>query len=103
MTPESKNRSFLGNGSVNTFPRKRTRYNRRTVFPVVSASLVGAPRCGKHISAAVNQHATIEEAVFSVGVAPELHNEDLTQLEVELSSAVGRIMARNQLSTPKKT
>jgi hypothetical protein len=42
-------------------------------------------RCGKHISAAVNQHATIEDAVFSVGVAPRLYNEDLRQLELELS------------------
>jgi hypothetical protein len=41
--------------------------------------------CGKHISAAANQHATIEEAVFSVGAALRLYNEDLTQLELELS------------------
>jgi predicted hydrocarbon binding protein len=27
-------------------------------------------RCGKDISTAVNQHATIEEAVFSVGAVP---------------------------------
>jgi hypothetical protein len=40
---------------------------------------------GKHISAAVNQHATIEEVVFVVGAAPRLYNEDLTQLELELS------------------
>jgi hypothetical protein len=37
--------------------------------------------CGKHISTAVNQHATIEEAVFSVGAAPRLCNEDLMHLE----------------------
>jgi hypothetical protein len=42
-------------------------------------------RYGKHISAAVNPHATIEEAVFSVGAVPTLYNEDLTQLEGELS------------------
>jgi hypothetical protein len=41
----------------------------------------------QHISAAVNQHATIEEAVFSVGVNPSLYNEDLTQLESELNRA----------------
>jgi hypothetical protein len=34
---------------------------------------------GKHTSEAVNQHATIEEAVFSVATAPRLYNEDLTQ------------------------
>jgi hypothetical protein len=55
------------------------------VFPVVSTVFVAMQRCGKHISAAVNQHATIGEAVFSVGAAPSLYNEDLTQLELELS------------------
>jgi hypothetical protein len=39
---------------------------------------------GKHTSAAVNEHATIEEAVFSVWPAPRLYNEDLRQLELEL-------------------
>jgi hypothetical protein len=43
--------------------------------------LWSAPR----ISAAVNQHATVEEAVFSVGPAPRLYIEILTQLELELS------------------
>jgi hypothetical protein len=43
-------------------------------------------RCGKHISAAVNQDAKIEEAVFSVGAAIMLYNEDLTQLKLEFSS-----------------
>jgi hypothetical protein len=45
--------------------------------------------CGKHISVAVNQSVTIEEAVFSVGDAPRLYNEDLKQLEFELSFGVG--------------
>jgi hypothetical protein len=39
----------------------------------------------KSLSAAVNQHATIEKAVFSVEAAQRLYNEDLTQLELELS------------------
>jgi hypothetical protein len=43
--------------------------NRRAVFSVVRAALVATQRYGKYISAAVNQHATIEEAVFSVGAA----------------------------------
>jgi hypothetical protein len=38
----------------------------------------------KHISAAVNQHVTVKEGVFSVGAAPRLYNEDLKQLR-ELS------------------
>jgi hypothetical protein len=54
------------------------------VFSVVSAALV-KQRCGKHISAAVNQLATIDEAVFAVGATPRLYNEDLSQLELELS------------------
>jgi hypothetical protein len=50
---------------------------------MVSAALVATQRCGKHISAAVNEHATIAEAVLSIGVTPKLYNEDLRQLELE--------------------
>jgi hypothetical protein len=32
----------------------------------------------------VNQHATTEEEVFSVGAASRLYNEDLKQIELEL-------------------
>jgi hypothetical protein len=64
--------------------------NRRAVIFVVRAALVAMKRCGKHICAAVNQHATIEEAVFSVRTAPVLYNEDLMQIELELRvSGVG--------------
>jgi hypothetical protein len=66
------------------------------VFSVVSAALVATQRCGEHISAAVNQQATIEEVLFSLGVALRLYNEDLRQLELELREpaelAVGRII-----------
>jgi hypothetical protein len=55
------------------------------VFSVVSAALVATQRCGKHVSTAVNQHGTIEEAVFSVEAAPRLYNQDLRQPELELS------------------
>jgi hypothetical protein len=48
---------------------------------VVSGALIAKQRCGKHISAAVNQHATIEEAVFSAGAAQRLYNQDLRQLD----------------------
>jgi hypothetical protein len=41
-------------------------------------------QCGKHISAAINQHTTTEEAVFSVEVAPRLYNEYLTQLKIRI-------------------
>jgi hypothetical protein len=87
MTTEIRNSSLLRNGSVNTFPGKRTRNNRRTVFSVVRAALVATQRCGKHISAAVNQLATIEEEMFSMEAAPRLYNEDLRQLELDRSSA----------------
>jgi hypothetical protein len=46
--------------------------NRRAMFSVVSTALFIMQRCGKYISATVNQRATIEEAVFSVGAAPWL-------------------------------
>jgi hypothetical protein len=69
MTPESRNGSLLGNAEGNA------RNNRRAVFSAVGAALVATQRCGKHISATVNQHATPEEA------APRLYNEDLKKLE----------------------
>jgi L-lysine 2,3-aminomutase len=76
------------------------------VLSVVSAALFAMQWCSKHISAAVDQHATIEEAVFSVGAALRLYNEDLRQLEFELREspqlAVGRIMARMEFGCAKK-
>jgi hypothetical protein len=54
------------------------------VFSVVRAARFAMQRCGKHISAGVNQHATIEEAVFSVGAGPSLYDEDFMQLEGQL-------------------
>jgi hypothetical protein len=55
------------------------------MFSVVRAARVVMQQCSKHISAAVNQHATTEEAVFSVGAVSALYNEDLRKLELELS------------------
>jgi hypothetical protein len=72
MTPESRNSSLKGNGSVNTFLWKKTRNNRKAVICVVHAAFAAAQRRSKHISTAVNQRATIEEAVFSVVVALRL-------------------------------
>jgi hypothetical protein len=72
MTPESWNSSLLGNGSVNTSPRKRTR---ATIEESISEQ-----RVGKHTITIV-----FFETVFYVGAAPRLYNEDLTQLELELS------------------
>jgi hypothetical protein len=89
MTPEIPISSLLTNDSVNTFLRKRIRNNRRAVFSVVCATLVAMQRCGKHISSAVNQHATLEEAVFSVRAAPRLYNEDLGQLRVIIEGDSG--------------
>jgi hypothetical protein len=47
----------------------------------------------------VNQDATIEKAVFSVGAAPRLYNEDLRKPELELREilelAVLRIIEKN--------
>jgi hypothetical protein len=55
------------------------------VFSVVRAARFATQWCSKHISAAVNQHAAIEEAMLFAGVAPKVYNEDLTQLELEVS------------------
>jgi hypothetical protein len=52
---------------------------------VSSAAFVATQRCGKHVSAAVGQHADVEEAVFSVGATPRLYNVDLRKLELEFS------------------
>jgi hypothetical protein len=38
----------------------------KAVFSLISAELIVTQRFGKHMSAAVNQHATLQEAVFSV-------------------------------------
>jgi hypothetical protein len=55
------------------------------VFSVVRAVRIAAQRWSKQISAAVNQHATTGEAVFSVGFRLRLYNKNLAQLETELS------------------
>jgi hypothetical protein len=65
------------------------RNNKRAVFSVVRAELVATKRCGKHIFATVNQHATIEEAVYFLGAAQRLYNEDRRQLK-DRTEGVGR-------------
>lgn len=60
------------------------RNNRKAVFPVIRVKRLATQRCSKHISAAVNQLATIKEGVLSVGAAPRLYNEHLMQLDLEL-------------------
>jgi hypothetical protein len=82
MTPESRNSSLLGNGSVNTFPRKRAIEELCFLW---SASRALLRNVAVDISAAVNQPSIIDEAVFSFGAVPRLYNENLTQLELELS------------------
>jgi hypothetical protein len=84
MTPESRNSSLPGNGSVKHIRKEAIARNiRKAVFSVIRAARVAMQQCGKHISAAVNQHATIEEAVFSMGPpGGYIYNEDLKQLEL---------------------
>jgi hypothetical protein len=72
MTPESRNSSLLGNGYVNTYPRKRTRATIEERCFLCSALRALLRNDAADISAAMNQHATIEEAVFSVGAAQRL-------------------------------
>jgi hypothetical protein len=67
MTHESRNSKLLGNGSVNTFPQKRTR---ATIEEPVSKQ-----RIGKHTI------GVLLKTVFSVRTAPRLYNKDLTRLD----------------------
>jgi hypothetical protein len=48
------------------------RNNRRVAFLWKALRSFTMQRCGKHTSVTLNQFATIEEAVFSVGGAPKL-------------------------------
>jgi hypothetical protein len=78
MTPESQNSSLLGTGLVNTFPRKRSTIDQWRFLWSAPRSLL----CSGAVNAPLHQwiNTTIEEAVFSMGPAPRLYNEDLTQL-----------------------
>jgi hypothetical protein len=69
---------------------------------VVIAAIVATQLYGKHIIAEVNQHAKIEEAVFSVEAASRLYNEglkqfDMTRIIIEsLELVVGRIIVKKR-------
>jgi hypothetical protein len=67
MTPESRNISLLSNGSVDIFPRKRARatIEEQCFLWFAPRALLGSGVLNTH-PAAVNQHSTAEEAVFSV-------------------------------------
>jgi hypothetical protein len=77
MTPESRNSSLLGNSSVNTIRWKRTRATIEWWCFLWSAQRHCYATVRLHVSAAVNQHATVEEAVLSVGAAPTLYTVDI--------------------------
>jgi hypothetical protein len=80
FTLERRNSSLLGNGLLKHITAGPNAHkNRRVVFSVFSGALVPTQQCSKHISAEVNQHATMEEAVFSLGATPGLNNKDLRQ------------------------
>jgi hypothetical protein len=72
------------------------RNSREAAFSVVRTAHIVTQLCGKRISAAVNQHVTIEEAVFSVGTAPKLYNENLMQLEFRIE-IVGCCLHENRV------
>jgi hypothetical protein len=88
MTPESWNSSLLGNGLVSIPTEVNTCNNRREVFSMVHTMCIATQLCGKHISAAVNQNATVEEAVFTVGSPHAYITRISTQLELELSQVL---------------
>jgi hypothetical protein len=58
------------------------------MFSVVSAAIGTTQRLGKHICAAVNQHATIEETVFSVWASRRYNKENL-RIKIWSSSGIG--------------
>lgn len=69
--------------------------NRTVVFTVASAALVPRKQSGKHISAAVKNTQTLEEAVFSMVATPRLYNEDIRQLELELRKSLEEYVQYN--------
>jgi hypothetical protein len=80
------------------------------VLSVVSAAFVAMQRCGKHICAAVNQHATIEEAVFSVRGADTINRgSQTTRIRLDGVSGVSswqnnrEEMTGTELGCAKKT
>jgi hypothetical protein len=75
-TVEAEKQPLLGNDpykhsrgtrhvGCDVMQQKKMCCKRRSLW--IRAALVATQVCGKHISAAVNQHATIEKVVFSVG------------------------------------
>jgi hypothetical protein len=86
MTPESWNSSLLGNGSVNTFLWNGTHATIEEQCFLWSLPCVATQRCRKHLSAALNQNATMEEAMFSVGATSRLYNKVFIWPELELRS-----------------
>jgi hypothetical protein len=67
MTPERRNISLLGNGSgKHIIMEAKARNDRRAVFSLLISALVATQRCGKHISAAVNQCASTEDKLLTL-------------------------------------
>jgi hypothetical protein len=87
MTPESRKNSFLGNGSTNTFPRKRTRATIKERYFLRSPPRALLPNREENspLQQSINQQETTEEAVFSMCADPKLYSEELSQLGLELS------------------
>jgi hypothetical protein len=107
MTTESRNSLLLGNVSKTYSCGRERAQPLKSGISVVSAALVAMQRCGKHISAAVNQQATIEEEVFSVGAARcYITRVSTARIRIESSFGVGsrrrlRRMARKILGYAK--
>jgi hypothetical protein len=87
-----------------------TSHNRRGVvsaFSVVRPALVAKQLCGKHISAAVKKHATLEEALFSVSPPRGyITRSPAARIRIESSlrsQQIDRIMVRKKLGGAKKT
>jgi hypothetical protein len=64
------------------------------VFSVVHTALVATKRCGKHLCSSESARNNKGSGVFC-GSSSRLYNEDLTQLELELSRVA-------ELAVPEK-
>jgi hypothetical protein len=89
-TVEAEKQPLIGNVRTHAAEERVTsRNNRRGVASgVLCGRAPPALLCNGAVNT-MNQHATINEAVFSVGAAPRLYNEDLKQLELKCSRVSG--------------
>jgi hypothetical protein len=104
MTPKSRNSSLLGNGSVDAFPRKRTRatIEERCFLWSALPSLLRSGAVNTSLQQWINTQQ-YRKWCYLWGADPRLYNEDLTtRIRIDRVSGVGRIMARMELDWERR-